>query len=400
MTLSHWQYATREPEVACEVAVVGGGILGCSVAYWLRQLRPGHEVVVVEAERLAGGASGRNAGFLLQGASTDYLTDVATHGGDRTRRLWHFTRENRDLIFSELRGRAFDLEASGSLTVAGTAEEDERLRSCVGRMRADGAPVAYIPAEETNRRLVSTGFLGSLYVPSGGMVNPASLVRHVAAQSGATVFENHPVLEVTEQKGWTLVETPARRIRAGRVVFALGAYLPRLFPELGRYVRPVRAQMLATEPMLPRWLQIPAYSHEGFFYVRQAPDGAVLVGGARHLHLKDEVGYVDATTPALQHDLERFLHDYFPQTRGLRVVRRWSGVMGFSPDHLPVVGPAPGLPGSYWAGGFTGHGMAYAFRMGRLMAELALGYPRPDGYDLFSVERFADAALPAPGAHR
>lgn len=396
MTLSIWQRGSREADVQGDVLVVGGGIIGCATAYWLRQLRPGLEVLVADTGRVAGGASGRNAGFLLQGTSTDYMTDVATHGPDRTRRLWHFTRENRDLVFSELRGRAFDLEASGSLTVAGAEEEDERLRGCVKRMRADGAPVAYIPPDETNRRLVSQGFHGSLYVPSGAMLNPVSLVRHIAERSGARVFEHHAVVGLEAREGGVLVETPVRRFRCQRVVLALNAYLPALYPELGRYVRPVRAQMLATEPMQPRWLQLPAYSHEGFFYVRQLPGGTVLVGGARHLHLKEEVGYVDATTPTLQQDLEHYLHTYFPQTRGLKAVQRWSGVMGFSPDHLPVFGEVPGLDGSYWAAGFTGHGMGYGFRFGRLMAELVCGVDRPDGYDLFSAERFTDVTLPAP----
>jgi len=57
--------------------------------------------------------------------------------------------------------------------------------------------------------------------------------------------------------------------------------------------------------------------------------------------------------------------------------------MGFSPDGLPVVDQVPGLAGSYWAAGFTGHGMGYGFRMGRLLAELLLGR-RPEGYDLFA----------------
>lgn len=399
MTLSFWQRATREPDVSCDVAVIGGGIVGSSTAYWLRQLRPSGSVALVEAGRLASGASGRNAGFLIQGAATDYLTDRATHGADRAKRLWQFTRESRDLIFSELRGASFALEPSGSLTVAGTEEEDRRLHDCVPHMRADGAPVAYIPPEETNRRLLSQGFRGALYVPSGAMVNPAALVVHITARSGAQVFEHHAAMAVEERRGRILIETPVRQIWADRVVLALNAYLPRLFPALGRFVRPVRAQMLATEPQQPRWLQLPAYSHEGFFYVRQANDGTVLVGGARHLHLKEEQGYADATTDALQKDLELYLHTHFPQTRGLRVTQRWSGTMGFSPDHLPVVGAVPGLSGGVWAAGFTGHGMSYGFRMGRLLAELSLGYRRPEGLDLFTMDRFADVALPEPAAY-
>lgn len=396
MTLSYWQRSVRAPDQTYDVAVVGGGIIGCSTAYWLRQLRPRLRVAVVEAHALAYGASGRNAGFLLQGTATDYARDVAAYGPERARRLWHFTRENRDLVFSELQAEAFQLEASGSLTVAGTEEEDRRLRGCVSRMRADGAPVAYIPPAETNRRLVSRSFFGSLYVPSGAVLHPARLVRHIAEASGAEVLEHHPVREILVGPGGKpVLETPARRVMAGQVVLALNAYLPRLVPALSPFVRPVRAQMFATEPMLPRWLPVPAYTHEGYFYLRQTPEGALLLGGARHMHAEEEVGYEDATTPALQGDLEAYLRTHFPQTSGLAVTHRWSGTMGFSPDHLPVAGEVPGLPGSLWAAGFTGHGMGYGFRFGRMMAELALGHRRPEGYDLFHAGRFTEGVLAA-----
>src|SRR5690625_7913728 len=112
--------------------------------------------------------------------------------------------------------------------------------------------------------------------------------------------------------------------------------------------------MLATEPASLRCLQLPAYSHEGFYYVRQRADGVVLVGGARHLHMLEERGYAEQTTPALQADLERFIHQHFPQTRGLAVARRWSGVMGCSPDGLPGVGGVRHLSGGYCAERCTG----------------------------------------------
>ena len=391
MTLSFWQQNTREADLSCDIAVVGGGIIGCSTAYWLRQLRPGLRVAMVEAGRLAQGASGRNAGFLLQGTAHDYLADQEAYGDEATRRLWHFTKENRDLIASELRPSAFDLEASGSLSVAGTQEEDERMQAAVPSMRADGAPVAYIPPQETNRRLTAQGFFGSLYLPSGAMLHPAKLVQHIAEASEARALTHHRVVAIESKGEQVVLETPVRRIWAGQVVLALNAYLPLLYPDLSRYVRPVRAQMFATRPLLPRWLQLPVYSHEGYFYLRQLKDGTVLLGGARHLHRVAEVGYEDATSPALQKDLLAYLHHHFPQTREAQVVQRWSGTMGFSPDRLPVIGTVPGLRGSVWAAGFTGHGMGYGFRFGKLLAEVALDEPRPAGLDLFSVRRFEEA---------
>jgi glycine/D-amino acid oxidase-like deaminating enzyme len=389
MTVSFWQRLSGDADVGCDIAVVGGGIIGVSTAYWLRRLRPELKVVLVEAGRLASGASGRNAGFLLQGTATDYVSDMARYGAEKARRLWQFTRENRDLILGTLRGRAFSLEESGSLIVAGSVEEDTRLQACVSPMRADGLPVAYLPAAEVRRRIQAQGFEGALYVPSGAMVNPVQLVQHIAAESGAQVLEYHRVLDLTASRGRLRLDTVQRRVRASQVVLCLNAYLPQILPALARYVRPVRAQMLATEPLPPRWLTVPVYTHEGFFYLRQQPDSTLLLGGARHLHVDAEVGYEDQTTAALQADLEAYLIRHFSHTAGFRVKQRWSGTMGFSPDHLPVVGQVPGLPGSLFATGFTGHGMGFGFRFGRLLAETALGQPHPEGLDLFTAARFS-----------
>lgn len=398
MTQSIWQRLTLEPEISCDVAIVGGGIIGCSTAYWLRQREPALQVCVVEAGRLAQGASGRNAGFLLQGTSTDYLSDIQRYGPKTARRLGYFTKENRRLIGSVLRHRAFQLEESGSLTVAGSREEDARLQGSVSRMRADGFPVAYISPTEVNQRLMSQGFGGGLFVSSGAMLQPVGLVRHIAERSGAQVLEQHRVLELCPSRGRIVVETGRRRIIASQVVLALNAYLPLLLPELSRFVRPVRAQMLCTAPLAERWLKIPIYSHEGYFYLRQLRDGTLVLGGGRHLHRDEERGYEDRTTAALQQDLEDYLHQHFPQTKDLPVRHRWSGVMGFSPDQLPVWGPVPELTGSFWAAGFTGHGMGYGFRFGQLLADITLGTTSGEFQRIFSQERFSAVPAAQPGA--
>jgi len=389
MTLSVWQASHREQAATYDVVVVGGGIVGCSTAYWLSRIDDTLRLAIVDAGSLGSGASGRNAGFILQGTDTDYLADVARYGARTARRLWAFTQANRDLIASELSHSAMAWESQGSLTVAGDGEEDERLQRSVPRMRSAGAPVAYLSPHETCERLNATGFFGSLYVTSGGVVNPLRLVQHVADRSGADVYPRHRVESVSpESDGMICVETPARPIRTRQTVLAMGASLPELLPGARKVVRPVRGQMLMTEPAEERALPLPAYSHAGGFYIRQLPDRRVLVGGGRHAHREMEETGVDATTPAVQATIERYLHRHFPWTQGLEVERRWSGTMGFSPDGRPVVGHVPDLDGSVYATGFTGHGMGYGFRMGRLLAELTTGTERPDGYDLFAAHRF------------
>jgi glycine/D-amino acid oxidase-like deaminating enzyme len=345
--------------------------------------------VLIEKARLAHGASGRNAGFLLQGTDADFARTVEQRGVEQARRLWQFTQENRDALVDALAGADVGLEYSGSLTVAGDAAEDDRLRTAADLLRRDGVEAAYLAADVTNRRLGSIGFLGALHVASGVMMHPVRVVHALAAQSRALVVEGCAVRTLETEGDRVRVETDGGAIEAGRVVLALNAYLPTLVPALSGSVRPVRAQMLATAPVEVR-LREPVYSHEGYYYLRQLPSGEVLLGGARHRHRAAEVGYDDATTDALQADLEGYLRTHFPDLAGALVVRRWSGTMGFSADGLPAFGPVPGVPRSLWVGGFTGHGMGYGFRMGRLVASELLGQPDPFA-DLFHARRLERA---------
>lgn len=388
MTTSFWQQAHREQTAAYDVAVVGGGIVGCSTAYWLHRQKPSLRVLLLEAQALGAGASGRNAGFILQGTDADYLSDVERYGARTARRLWRFTRANRDLMAAELRGSAFDWCSDGSLTVAGSAEEEDRLQASVPHLRAAGAPVVYLSPEEVNARIGATGFRGGLYVTTGAVVNPLQLVQYLAEESEADVCTQHPVENIHWQAEGPVLETPGRRFRARRVVLALGASLPALVPALSEYLRPVRAQILATAPAEASHIPVPVYSHEGGFYVRQLEGGGVLAGGGRHQHRSAEETSVDLTTPAVQATIERYLHTYFPWTQPLDIRQRWSGTMAFSPDGRPVVGSVPAPSKSVFATGFTGHGMGYGFRMGQLLAKLICGTESPSDLDLFAASRF------------
>jgi glycine/D-amino acid oxidase-like deaminating enzyme len=388
MSLSFWHQRRRARALAYDVIVVGGGIVGCSTAYWLQRRKPSLDVALVEAQTLGAGASGRNAGFILQGTAADYLSDVERYGERTARRLWHFTRANRDLMEAELRGRAFGWETQGSLTVAGDPEEDDRLRDSVGKLRAAGAPVVYLEPEETNERLHATGLYGGLFVTTGAVVNPLQLVHHLVGQSTADLHTHLPVERIRwDRDDGVLLETPDQSLWSRRVVLAVGPALPSLVPALSSVVRPVRAQMLATAPAEAEAIPVPVYSHRGGFYIRQGTSGHVLVGGGRHRHRQAEETDVDATTPAVQAAIERYLHTHFSWAQGLPIQQRWSGTMGFSPDGRPVVGAVPGHPDSVFATGFTGHGMGYGFRMGRLLAQRVTGTRRPDGYELFSASR-------------
>ena len=377
LTISFWQKDDLGVEIHCDVAVVGGGIVGCSTVYWLKNLDPSLNVALVESRTIGYGTSGRNAGFLLQGAAVDFVTDIERYGEDKADMLWRFTSENRGLIESELDPSRINLTPTGSLLLAGSSSEDERLMQSAELLRKRSVQAEYLSSDDVERDVKGIEFYGGLNISSGAGVHPLRLVREIAGTSGARVLEHHPVIDLNETTQGITLQTTRRQIHAQRVILALNAYLPQFLPETSSIIRPVRAQMLSTHP-IPSWLNYPVYSHEGYYYLRQGSDGSLLLGGARHLFVDEETGYDDRTTPHLQQALTDYLNTHFPHTGPIRIERRWSGLMGFTENGLPIVNIDSDR--YWWAAGFNGHGMGYGFRFGRLLAEMHLGMDT-NGYE-------------------
>lgn len=381
-TQSIWQ---SDPEQATvDVAVIGGGVIGASTAYALSQLDPDLNIALLErASTPAVGASGRNAGFLLPGTHPNVAASVDAFGEPRARRLWTFTRESLEIIDDECRRWDVGYNPTGSYIAAGSEEEAVELKRSIKILEAWGEDFQLLEGARVEEEIGLAGFAVALRQPIGGMIHPVCLVNALVGRSGCRVFLEHEVKRVERVADDYRVEGEWGILEAGRVVLAANAFAPLLVESLEDFVRPVRAQMLATEPAPPQ-LPAPVYSHEGYFYIRQRSDGRFLVGGARHRHEANEVGYEDTVTEAVQADIETYVREHLPGDIP-PVARRWSGVMGFSPDGLPVAGEVE--LGFVYGIGFTGHGMGYSLRFGRLLARMALGLPDPVS-DLFSAERF------------
>lgn len=379
-TRSPWQAESAAPTLAdalpdeADVVVVGAGVTGAGTAWALAEQAPGTRTVVLDAHGPAHGASGRNAGFLLLGTHIDYASAVDAVGREAARALWALTRENLALARRLAETADVQLRLPGSVVGAGSDDEADRLWRARALLAEDGVDAEWLAPDEIERRVGARGLHGAVWVREGGEVNPQRLVTAALAASGATVVGHAEVVGLDpESDGVRVRLRDGRAIRAPRVAVCLNAWLPRLVPSLSDAIRPTRAQMLVTAP-LPPTLAVPLYTHEGYFYTRQRPDGRLLLGGARHLHRDAEVGYEDAVTEPLQRDLEGYLDRHLGR-RGAPIERRWSGTMAFSPDDLPLVGDVPGVPGAVYAGGFTGHGMGMGLRTGRLVARRLRGEP-------------------------
>jgi len=331
-----------------EVLVVGGGITGVSL---LRRLAErGVRAALVERACLAFGASGRNAGFLLEGTAANFAEAIELHGREVAREVWDYTAENHRRLAEALAGRA-GYRRGGSRTLAASPAEERRLAESAELMRAEGWPVDLVE--------------GAILNPRDGELEPAAAVGALAADCPpGTIFEETEVTDLG-----------APPIEAEEVVLATNAFTGQLLA--GIPIAPVRAQMVATARFAGRVAERPTYSDRGYQYWRQLPDGEVLVGGYRDRALQEEIGYGLEVTDRIQGHLETHL-------AGLGVTapitHRWAGTMAFTPDSLPMVGRL--RPGLSICGGYTGHGMAFAHLCARQLADhLACGPPPPKWLD-------------------
>jgi gamma-glutamylputrescine oxidase len=163
---------------------------------------------------------------------------------------------------------------------------------------------------------------------------------------------------------------------ARKVIVATNAYVPLLLPGFRGVVEPKRGQMFALRPNAFT-LAASYYANFGSEYFRQTYDGSIVVGGCRTYNADAEVGYEDKTTDQVQFSLEAFAMQVLGEfDRERDITARWSGVMGFTQHHLPIVtrcwGPNSAANGTaksehvWFVGGFTGHGMSMAYEVSRL----------------------------------
>ena len=341
---------------APDVEIVGGGITGCSCA--LALTRAGLRVRLREARTIAGGASGRNGGFALRGGAMPYQSAREWLGAETAAAYWRLTESYVDRM-EELGGDAF--RRTGSLRLAGDDERDE-LRAEYEALREDGFAAEWrddLPEPLAGR------FQGALLHPGDAVLQPARLVRRLAAAAAVAGIE---IREHDHVDDLDALEAPT-------VVVATDGYPSGLLGELEGLIIPTRGQMLATEPLVENLFPLPHYGRHGFDYWHQNEEGRLLVGGFRDADMDSEFTATEATTERIQGALERFVESLLGRLPA--ITHRWAGVFGLVPDLMPVVGRVPGSDGLWLAGGYSGHGNVLGLMCGELVAQAIAGDEHP-----------------------
>ena len=371
MSESFWLSEPAEPLARADgrsrpdVVVIGAGVTGCSCALTLAE--GGLRVRVHEARRVASAASGRNGGFALRGGAMSYAKARERFGAEGAESFWRFTERYLDRM-EELAGDA--LRRVGSLRLADD-EELADLRAEYDALREDGLDAEWI--EDLDAPLDGL-YKAAIRHPEDGSLQPARWVRRLAARAvaaGAEILEESRVESLDD-------------LDVDRVVIATDGYTSGLVPELDEAIRPVRGQVIATEPVGRMLYPCPHYARRGFDYWQQTPDSCLVLGGRRDRSPDLEFTNEEAVTDLIQDELTAFAGELLGEPP--RVTDRWAGLFGVTEDDLPLAGPVPGREGVWVAAGYSGHGNVLGLACGDLVGEAVLGRRKPE-LDLFDPAR-------------
>jgi glycine/D-amino acid oxidase-like deaminating enzyme len=354
MTVSVWQADGSQPIREVDFLVIGAGLVGCAAAHFAASA--GKKVVIVDSREVGLGASSRNAGFMLTGLDSYYHRAIEEYGHAVTHEMWRLSLRTHAYWRDIIQKHRVPMISCGSMLLAETPEEAKDLETATRAMESDGLPAEYLPHDPLGR-----GYYAAIRQAHDAAVQPYLLTRAVFAESGADLVANNEVYAIRPFDAQTVeVETRLFRFRAAYVMICTNAYSAQIHPYFKGKVIPTRAQCLVTDP-LPNSpiLGTCGYSDYGFMYYRDTFDGRLLIGGGRKQNKPAEHDTMDdRVTDGVQRILDQYLVDRFPELLDVRVSRRWSGIMGFTPDGLPLVGTLPDLPRVGFAVGFNGHGLA------------------------------------------
>lgn len=370
------------------VVIVGGGVVGASVAYHLAE-RGAADVVVLEREALGSGSTGRSAGGVRQQFSTELNCRLSMLSVQKL------------LRFEEDTGSNPSFHQVGYLFLLTRPDHWEQFQRSVGMQRGLGLDVGVITPREAQALvppLVVDDVLGASFCPSDGHADPTHVCLGYASgarRRGVEVASGVTVTNIRVEGGRvSAVETDAGLISTPLVVNAAGPWAGQIARLAGIEVPilPYRRQLYYVEsfPLIPDSAPMTIDFASSMYFRREGP--GLLLGMTDR---SEPSSFNMATDDAFLAMLIDLAVRRVPALAEARMASGWAGLYDVTPDANPILGPIPGVEGFIMAAGFSGHGFMHAPATGQLIAEMIVdGRAHTLDVSTLTIERFQRGAVP------
>jgi glycine/D-amino acid oxidase-like deaminating enzyme len=370
-------------DVAADVVVLGGGYTGLATAYFLKKAEPALRVVLLEAEVIGFGASGRNGGFSMTLFGLTLSVTAALFSKEKAREAHHYMEQAVELVESLVREHKLECEYErpGFLRVATTPLYAKRIREEVElaqRLGLEG--IDWIEAEAARREVDSPLYLGAWREPRCGLVNPAKLaweLKRLIVSMGVQVYEHTPGTSIERRADGLTVHTPQGKVACSKLALATNAY-SHLIPMLRRKQVPAFTHIVLTEPLRPEHFAQIGWAHrQGIedarnlvHYYRLTRENRLLMGG-RDVSLAIGGDMNRDENPITFAKLEDDVRQLFPALRDIRFTHRWGGPVSVPMQMIPALGYLGDSRVAYSLG-CMGHGVSLTHLNGWTLADLLL----------------------------
>lgn len=366
-------------EGRADVAVIGGGFTGLSAA--LELAKKGANVVLLEANKIGGGASGRNGGQCNNGLAVDFRSTAERLGLPRAKALYRAYDAAVDTVERLVKEEAIDCDfaRTGKIKLAAKPEHFDKLARAHEILSREVDPdTALVPASQIRSEIGSDRYHGGLVFGKSASMHMGRFVgglASAAARHGVRIHQNTPVTKLNRLRGYEHeVVTDRGVIRASQVLLATGTSTSGPFFHYRRRIVPIGSFIIVTEPLslqdvnrLMPTRRMATDSKNVGSYFRITPDNRLLFGGRARFAMSNPLS--DKKSGKI---LERTMHAVFPDLRGVRIDYCWGGLVDMTADRLPRAGEHKGI---FYSMGYSGHGTQMATHMGVVMAEVMNGNP-------------------------